>query len=333
MPLAEKSGPVPHQDTELTNRYMVGLRSFPLTAFPVENHPAISLHRHGDYAELVLVTGGRGEHLLERQSFPIRRGDIFMVPVKTIHGYAECEDLGLINVMFDPARLPLPDQMLRQMPGYRALFEVEPYARARQGFRGRLHVDDATLTNFCATLARLEAEVLNRRSGFQAASTALLVEVLVGTARCYEDMASKLPQSLVRLSALLEWLDRHFAETITIETLVARAHMSRSALGRCFQDCFELSPMGYVTELRLRKAEFLLCDTDAQIREVAARVGIDDANYFARMFRKNTGFEPSLFRARHRKALKTTGHHGDPGGSMPTVERRTLWAKSANPRA
>lgn len=279
---------------------MPGLKRFPLTAFPVENHVAYKLHQHKDYAELVIVTGGSGNHLLEHESFPIARGDVFFIPLGVTHGYSDCKDLCLINIMFDPRGLQLPEAQLQQVPGYHALFTLEPALRAQQAFGGRLQVDDVALNHLQELVAPLNREILECKPGYEVASTALLCGIMVELARRYSALTAPMPQTLVRLSALLEWLEKNLEKPITVELLAEKAHMSRSTLGRCFRECFGVSPMSYVIELRVRKAEQLLRDGATQIRDVAQKVGIDDANYFARLFRKHTGLEPSAYRSRYR---------------------------------
>lgn len=44
--------------------------------------------------------------------------------------------------------------------------------------------------------------------------------------------------------------------------------------------------MHYVTIVRMKKAAYLLAQTDDTIAEVAHQVGIDDPNYFTKLFKK-----------------------------------------------
>lgn len=103
-------------------------------------------------------------------------------------------------------------------------------------------------------------------------------------------------------SPVIPQLAIHFAEPLNLEEIAQRAHMSKSTLGRCFQECFGMSPMNYLTDLRLKHAEHLLRDTKIQICDIAPRVGIEDASYFARLFRKHTGLEPSAYREKMSRA-------------------------------
>ena len=51
-----------------------------------------------------------------------------------------------------------------------------------------------------------------------------------------------------------------------------------------------------VIEQRIARAKKLLEDNSLSIAEVASRVGVDDYNYFSRLFKKETGVTPSEFR-------------------------------------
>lgn len=73
------------------------LSEFPIVYGPVQDHVPMPLHRHGACWELVIATSGKGSHLLENETFSIESGDVFVVAVDVLHGYADCESLCLSN--------------------------------------------------------------------------------------------------------------------------------------------------------------------------------------------------------------------------------------------
>ena len=63
----------------------------------------------------------------------------------------------------------------------------------------------------------------------------------------------------------------------------------------------EYPKLGFIAQLTLRKlkmenAKELLLDSDMSILEIGAAVGIDDQNYFSRIFKKYCGVSPIEFR-------------------------------------
>ncbi len=277
---------------------LADLAVFPLTVFPVPNHHPFPLHSHGSQVELVVVTHGRGRHLLEKSSFPISPGDVFVIQSGILHGYADCDQLGLVNAILDPTRLNLPTQQLRRIPGYSALVSLEPQLRCQHGFESRLTLKEELLREVVAQFWEIYQEVLAKKAGYELVASSLFIALLGKLARQYAELTTPSSQGLTQLSGLLDWLDQHYHKPITISDLLRHAHMTRSTLERHFHAAFGVAPWTYVRDLRLRKAAALLRNTDGSVGEVATQVGIKDANYFSRAFLKHTGLNPTEYRRR-----------------------------------
>lgn len=56
------------------------------------------------------------------------------------------------------------------------------------------------------------------------------------------------------------------------------------------------SPARWIEEAVVRKARALLTQSPLSVAKVALEVGIADASYFSRLFRKHTGLTPLAFR-------------------------------------
>lgn len=81
-----------------------------------------------------------------------------------------------------------------------------------------------------------------------------------------------------------------------VEGLAARFSIDRSVLSRRFTAAVGLAPKPYLQSLRLGRAMTLLGSSDAQIRDVALACGFSSGNYFARVFKAETGETPEQFR-------------------------------------
>lgn len=93
-----------------------------------------------------------------------------------------------------------------------------------------------------------------------------------------------------------EYMHRNFASNVTAEKLASMENLSQSRYRAAFRMATGLSPSEYLMGLRIRNACTLLEQTDLSIQEVAAASGYGDPFYFSRMFKKNIGFSPSVYR-------------------------------------
>jgi transcriptional regulator GlxA family with amidase domain len=59
------------------------------------------------------------------------------------------------------------------------------------------------------------------------------------------------------------------------------------------------TPARYLINLRIRQASRMLAETRRSIAEIAVDSGFEDALYFSRRFKLETGFTPSEYRRRY----------------------------------
>jgi AraC-like DNA-binding protein len=270
-------------------------RTFPIATHRMDPQHDMALHHH-DNLELVVIAGGEGQHRTRDGRWPLRRGDVFVVPVGMPHGYERVRDLRLANIVYDPARLALPLRRLAALPGYHALVALEPRLRGRQGFAGHLHLDEARLAWLLAAVAELEQELRERAPGWEDAASAGLLRILIRLARLYAEHDSPEARLTVRLGAVLAHIDAHLDRELDVAALCRIGGMSKSTLERGFRALFGAPVMRHVIRLRLEAARAMLAADDQPIAEIARRVGIADPNYFSRLFRRHLGVAPRSLR-------------------------------------
>jgi len=258
-----------------------------------------ALHTHG-FSELVLVLGGEAAHITEKDEHPIRKGDIFIIQGELAHGYRDSKNLSIVNIMFDQSRLHLPDADLHSMPGYHALFTLEPQDGRRHRFASRLQLNESQLAQAAALAGQLEMEAKEKKEGYIFTSTALFMQLIAFLARCYDGEQTPESQTLLRIGAAIGYLEDHHREAVCIQQLTQIAGMSESSLLRAFKQATGCTPVEYLLRLRIRHGCELLRRTDLNITEIAFETGFSDSNYFTRTFRKQNGLTPSAYRTRQR---------------------------------
>ncbi len=267
----------------------------PLAVLRNAKHGEFPLHSHA-FTELVLIMQGEGQHRLDGEEYRLTAGDVFVVPRGRTHGYGPAGRMGLINVMFDSARLRLPEADIRQTPGYHALFDLEPQLRHRHHFRSRLRLAAPELGLADRLVRELEEELDARRPGFRYAAAAALMRLIVFLCRCCTSGVNPAARQLFRLADVVSLLEREYAQPLNVAQLAQTAHLSRSSLHRVFRDAYGLAPVEYLMRVRLNRAAEWLRGTDLPIGEIADRCGFTDSNYFTRQFRRQWGASPRDYR-------------------------------------
>ena len=103
---------------------------------------------------------------------------------------------------------------------------------------------------------------------------------------------------------LPQWIDRvrnycreRLGESPDIGELAGISGLSRYHFTREFSRYLGTSPRRYLEHLRIRTATRLLHDSDLTVKEITARCGFHDVNYFCRVFRRLTGLSPGAYRS------------------------------------
>ncbi|WP_197480008.1 helix-turn-helix transcriptional regulator [Paenibacillus swuensis] len=93
-----------------------------------------------------------------------------------------------------------------------------------------------------------------------------------------------------------EYLSVNYKIPVKAQDLEEALHFHIDYLTRCLKKHTGLTPLQYLNYLRVEDAKSLLIHTDSKISVIAAQVGIENDNYFIRLFKKHTGYSPGEFR-------------------------------------
>ncbi|MBB6734344.1 helix-turn-helix domain-containing protein [Cohnella zeiphila] len=126
----------------------------------------------------------------------------------------------------------------------------------------------------------------------------LLLEVLGETAAGLNrtrDGSAVEARTKAKLLLLQNHIREHYAENVQHSDLEHIAGLSRNYIIVQFKRQFGLTPMQYLTWVRIQKARELALQTNLSVSEIAGQVGYSDVHTFGRMFKKKTGTSLSQF--------------------------------------
>lgn len=99
-----------------------------------------------------------------------------------------------------------------------------------------------------------------------------------------------------RFLELQRFIENNCEQQHTLKSLAEHANMSASHLSSEFKKHAKCSPIDFLLRCRLERARYLLSDHNNRIKEIAERVGFQDAFHFSKMFKKRYGLSPRAMR-------------------------------------
>lgn len=272
---------------------------FPISVERREPQQAFDPHAH-EFAEVVIVTGGKCLHVSGQDSWELTAGDVFVILGQRVHEYRDVEDLKLVNILYQPGQVEMQLHDLASVAGYHALFTLEPSQKPRAKTKRRMRLNGKEMALVLELVERLEGELEVRDPGFGFMATATFMQIIGFLSRAYGRNPSSDGKALLRIGEALSHLERNIHHDVDVDELARIAHMSRRSFLRVFQSATGTSPLAWVIGRRIARACSMLRQTDKQVTEIAFEIGYNDSNYFTRQFRKNTGVSPREYRMRQR---------------------------------
>lgn len=95
---------------------------------------------------------------------------------------------------------------------------------------------------------------------------------------------------------ITEYIDQHFTEKLTLDSLASICHGSPYHMHRTFKKIKGITPVEYIQQVRVHAAKKYLIQTKKAIGDIAICVGMTNTPYFITLFKKKTGLTPAQFR-------------------------------------
>lgn len=268
---------------------------FPIAVERREPQKPFGLHAH-EFAEIVIITAGQGLHVTGTESYPLSMGDVFVIGGSRKHDYHSMKNLCLVNILFQPERLNLRTYDLQKLPGYHALFTLEPAWRKRHAFESRLRLSPRELSPVMALVDQMETELKSRSAGFGFVAASLFMQIVAYLSRCYERVRHPDSRHLLRIANAITHLESNAGRTVTLDELRGITGMSMRNFMRAFREATGVAPIAYLIELRMNRAAARLRSGNDSITDIAYEGGFSDSNYFTRQFTKKFGMPPRDYR-------------------------------------
>ncbi|WP_245564924.1 AraC family transcriptional regulator [Spirosoma panaciterrae] len=103
-------------------------------------------------------------------------------------------------------------------------------------------------------------------------------------------------KGLHQLASVLQYIDGHLHDKLTVEQLAAKVHLHVDYFSRLFLSIVGVRPIDYIINKRLERAQLLIMTSPMALKEIAESVGIPSIYYFSRLFKRRFGIPPGQYR-------------------------------------
>ncbi len=224
--------------------------------------------------ELVLILKGKGNISINNDQFEVHGGDLICFRPGIKHSLSATEEpcMEFYGVHFTLPEgmdsIPLPDRM--HLDSDR---QVELLLKsALEAYRQR------------GTMAKWRQNLLMQQ---------ILYEIFAA-------MQTKVnPINKVRVQKVLDYIHKDPFREMNLGELLNLAGTGKTIFLEQFRNVTGLTPMQYITTLRLETARDLLVETNMPVAQIGERCGFSDPFYFSRCFKKQYTLSPMQYRSSH----------------------------------
>ncbi|MDH4612643.1 AraC family transcriptional regulator [Pseudomonas sp. BN102] len=96
-----------------------------------------------------------------------------------------------------------------------------------------------------------------------------------------------------RVTRAIDWLNKHYTDTLRIDDLAKRVNLSTSTLHQRFKAVTAMSPLQYQKQLRLQEARRLIISEGFDVSSACFQVGYESPSQFSREYSRLFGIAPS----------------------------------------
>lgn len=275
-----------------------GTETFPMTvnhddlwSFEGKNVP---IHWHNDL-EINLIREGEAVFQVYQKSYRVRTGEGFLLNRNVPHS---CSSPGNEHVRYSTI-LVRPDFLYGD-------FGSDVERKCFQPFLQNSAIPCIYLTGFdengkeiLQKLNQVEEAFDRKRFCYELKIKGLLCEafamILYGHRQELTKFVPANLQELERLEKMLNYLNMHFTEVISLQDLADQVHLSREVCCRLFKKMTGKTITGCLEEYRVNKSFSLVQSGQYSMTQITEMVGFSNPSRFASAFRKRFGCNPGEY--------------------------------------
>lgn len=245
------------------------------------------MHAHEDTLEISYILGGKGAMCCDGRYYELNAGDVVIKNPTVSHAENSdsCQPIEQLCLIIDG--LKVGDGTVNTFPTE----NLSPIIRAEDS--------RALLDALFREMIRQTVEIADPNMPYVNALLKMALTAILYRAEHAIAERERLDRGEV-MQRVRRYIDRHYAEGISLESIADSFHMSVYYLARQFKRYTGFTPNTYILSCRMGEAQRRLIFTDDSISEIARRCGYENLSYFYASFRKRVGCTPKEYKTMYR---------------------------------
>ncbi len=235
--------------------------------------------------DLVFITSGSMTRNLGIESFTLSKNDLLFTPKNSI------TTTEFVSKDLEGYYCHFSDDFVGANP-FLGMLHTQP---SRLNYIQTSHEEAAVLEFLLARMVRLYKTRKNSHGNYQLISyylSLVLAELFLSLIK----QVSPPSQNSGALSSFMNLVHKHFKRNLNIQDYASLLHITPNHLNKRVKSESGKTASEIVKEITILEAKVLLLQTRMSISEIGMELGFEDASYFSRLFKNQTGRTPSNYR-------------------------------------
>lgn len=255
------------------------------------DYPVVTTHWHEE-AEFTLITVGQALYQIDLTEYPIEAGDLLFIPPLVLHSISlqEYPKISSETYVFHMNFLGGNSTDICSTRYLTPLMNQEfsmPYLIKPE------HPAYASLRKIFNQINSLYGEAV---TGYELALKSLFLQAIFLLLQYSKrNLSSGTDTSSDKLKQVLDYIETHYAQNITISELAKLCYFSDYHFMRFFKKHMNMTCVEYINNLRLEKSVELFEQGNTSILDVSLSTGFHNLSYFHKVFKRKYHMTPKSF--------------------------------------
>ncbi|MFD2657390.1 helix-turn-helix transcriptional regulator [Gracilibacillus thailandensis] len=261
----------------------IRIEPFGIQLYESKHHAGdrIEEHHHQVY-QLLYALEGTGKIILDGKEYLLEQDHLTFITPLTPHAIISDHKLTVLVLAFDRR---IKDGTNTE------LFEKSLYGSK---FIGLNPFNSSEIRQLLRTMLYEQAhDSLHQETALRTYLSQLLLLIARGGKN-----NEKVDANTLRAERLKDYIDSHYFDWIHAEDLASRLGISTRHMNTIFKETYYMTPVQYLTEVRVGLAKKMLAETDKDIASICFEVGFESLSTFYRAFKNITEISPNKYRTK-----------------------------------